>query len=73
MHRGAVAEVDTFEHERRFGVLWSMRSYERVVHPIPISAHDWRITGLDVNRGYAPREIVGPEFTNLAAAPAAKL
>ena len=71
--RGAVAEVDTFEHERRFGVLWPMRSYERVVHPIPIPAHDWRITGLDVNRGYAPQEIAGPEFTNLAAAPAAKL
>jgi hypothetical protein len=71
--RGAVAEVDTFEHDRRFGVLWPMRSYERVVHPIPIPAHDWRITGLDVNRGYAPRQIAAPDFTNLAAAPAAKL
>ena len=71
--RGAVAEVDTFEHERRFGVLWPMRSYERVVHPIPIPVHDWRITGLDVNRGYAPQDIAGPEFTGAAAAPAAKL
>ena len=43
--RGAVAEVDTFEHSRRFGVLWPMRSYERLVHPLPLPVHDWRITG----------------------------
>jgi hypothetical protein len=50
--RGAVAEVDTFEHRRLFGVLWPMRSYEEVVHPLRLPAHDWFITGLDVNRGY---------------------
>ncbi len=68
--RGAVAEVDTFDHERRFGVLWPMRSYERVVHPIRLPAHDWHVTGLDVNRGYAAEDVSGPEFTGLAAAPA---
>lgn len=68
--QGAVAEVDTFEHERRFGVLWPMRSYERIAHPFPLPAHDWRITGLDVNRGYAVAELRGPAFTGLAAAPA---
>ena len=26
--RGAVAEVDTFDHQRRFDVLWPMRTYE---------------------------------------------
>src|SRR5206468_1854904 len=41
--RGAVAEVDTFEHARRFGVTWPMRSFERIVHPIALPAHDWRI------------------------------
>ncbi len=71
--RGAVAEVDTFEHERRFGVLWPMRSYERLVHPLPLPVHDWRITGLDVNRGYSVAEVSGPEFTGKAAAPAAAL
>ncbi len=71
--RGAVAEVDTFEHERRFGVLWPMRSFERVLHPIALPAHDWRITGLDVNRGYAAQALAGPEFTGAAAAPAAKV
>jgi len=71
--RGAVAEVDTFDHERRFGVMWPMRSYERVVSPIPIPAHDWRITGLDVNRGYGAEVLLGPSFTGAAAAPAAPL
>ena len=68
--RGAVAEVDTFEHETRFGVVWPMRSYERVVHPLALPAHDWRITGLDVNRGYGASDLSGPAFTGTAAAPA---
>jgi hypothetical protein len=68
--RGAVAEVDTFEHERRFGIVWPMRSYERVVHPIALPAHDWRITGLDVNRGYGADDVSGARFTGAAAAPA---
>ena len=69
--RGAVAETDTFEHQRRFGVLWPMRSYEEVVHPIRLPAHDWHVTGLDVNRGYGLEALQGPEFTGAAAAPAA--
>jgi hypothetical protein len=68
--RGAVAEVDTFEHERRFGVVWPMRSHERIVHPIALPAHDWRITGLDVDRGYASSDVSGATFTGAAAAPA---
>ena len=65
--QGAVAEVDTFEHERRFGVMWPMRSYERIVHPIALPAHDWRITGLDVNRGYAAGDLSGASFKGAAA------
>lgn len=68
--QGAVAEVDMLEHVRRFGVLWPMRSYERIVHPIALPAHDWHITGLDVNRGYSADELRGPAFTGAAAAPA---
>ena len=71
--RGAVAEVDTFEHERRFGVVWPMRSYERIVHPISLPAHDWRITGLDVNRGYGPTDVTGEVFSGAAANRAAPL
>ena len=68
--QGAVAEVDTFEHERRFGVVWPMRSHERIVHPIALPAHDWRITGLDVNRGYPANDLSVASFTGAAAAPA---
>jgi hypothetical protein len=71
--RGAVAEVDTFDHERHFGVMWPMRSYEEVVHPLRLPAHDWHIAGLDVNRGYDALAVAGPTFTGLAAAPAAAL
>ena len=71
--RGAVAQTDTFDHQRRFGVLWPMRSYEEVVHPIRLPAHDWRITGLDVNRGYGVDALQGPRFSGAAAAPAAAL
>ena len=71
--QGAVAEVDTFEHQRRFGVLWPLRSYEEVVHPLRLPANDWHLTGLDVNRGYQPDALQGPQFSGLAAAPAAAL
>ena len=71
--RGAVAEVDTFDHERRFGVVWPMRSFERIVHPISLPAHDWHVTGLDVNRGYGAKDLMGPSFTGAAAAPARPL
>lgn len=69
--RGAVAEVDTYDHQRRHGVLWPMRSFERVVHPLGgLPAHDWRLVGLDVDRGYGAAAISGPEFDGAAAAPA---
>jgi hypothetical protein len=71
--QGAVAEVDTFEHERRFGVVWPMRSFERIAYPIMLRAHDWRVTGLDVNRGYGPNDVTQGSFRGVATAPAAPL
>ena len=68
--RGAVAETDTFDHTQRFGVLWPMRSYEEVVHPLRVPAHDWHITGLDVNRGYEAAALRGPQFSGAASAAA---
>ncbi len=71
--RGAVAEVDRFEHARRFGLLLPMRSYEEVVHPLRLPAHDWFVTGLDVNRGYGAEALRGAQFSGAAAAPARAL
>lgn len=69
--RGAVAEIDTYEHERHDGLLWPMRSFERVVHPLAgLAAHDWRITGLDLDRGYTRADVQGRRFEGAAAAPA---
>jgi hypothetical protein len=68
--QGAVAEVDFLEQEKRFGIVWPMRSVERVLHPIALLAHDWRITGLDVNRGYGEQALLGPSFEGEAVAPA---
>jgi len=50
-----------------------MRSFERVLHPVGLPAHDWRVTGLDVDRGYAPQDLRGPDFEGAAAAPAVAL
>jgi hypothetical protein len=71
--RGAVAYVDTFEHRRLFGILWPMRSYEEVEHPIRLPAHDWWITGLDLNRGYAAEALAGPRWAERAALRASPL
>ena len=71
--RGAVARVDTFDHASRFGVMWPMQSYEEVEHPLRLPAHDWSITGLDVNRGYDAMALLGPRFGGAAAAPARSL
>ena len=71
--QGAVAETDTFDHQRLFGVTWPMRSHERVVHPIALPAHDWRIAGLDVNRGYPAQALRGAEFEGAARRPATPL
>lgn len=68
--QGAVAEVDNFEHERRFGVVWPMRSIERIVRPISLPAHDWRVTGVDVNRGYEANDVTEASFQGAAAATA---
>jgi hypothetical protein len=69
--RGAVAETDTYEHEMRHGVLWPMRSHERVLRPLAgYGVHDWGITGLDVNRGYDVQALRAAQFSGAAAAPA---
>ncbi|XVJ68271.1 MAG: hypothetical protein HEQ39_00390 [Rhizobacter sp.] len=69
--QGAVAEVDVLAFERHFGVLWPMRSYEEVVHPLRLPAHDWWVTGLDINRGLALEDLRGPQFRGRAIAAAA--
>lgn len=71
--RGAVAEVDASAHIARFGVRWPTRFHERLLRPLPLPVHDWRLTGLDAGRGFGADEIAGATFTGRALAPAAAL
>lgn len=71
--RGAVAEVDTFDHVSLHGVRWPTRFHERLLRPLPLPVHDWRLTGLDVNRGLDRAEISGAALEGRAVAPAAAL
>ena len=67
---GAIAEVECFDHVTLHGVRWPTRFYERLLRPLPLPVHDWRLTGLDVNRGLAVAEVSGPAFSGKALAPA---
>jgi hypothetical protein len=71
--RGAVAETDSLEHRRIGGILWPVRSYEEVVHPLRLPAHDWHVTGLDLNRGIGESDLMGERLSGVAAPPAARL
>ena len=69
--RGAIAEVDFFDHREIAGVTWPTRFYERLRKPIPgLPVHDWRLIGLDVNRGLNETDISEANFSVKAATPA---
>lgn len=72
--RGTIAEVDFFDHQKIAGVTWPTRFYERLRKPIPsLPVHDWRLIGLDVNRGLNAADIAGPAFSARAAEAARRL
>ncbi len=70
------AHVDTtFLEYRRVGpYLFPVRFLERVRGPLRIKAHAWRVTGLDLDRGWTEADVRDPQgFRGKAAAPAAAL
>jgi hypothetical protein len=71
--RGAIAEVDTFDHARLHDVEWPTRFHEQLLRPLPLPVHDWQLEGLDVNRGLSGADLSGREFTGKAVTPAATL
>ena len=64
--KGAIAEVEMFDHQTLHGVRWPTRFYERLIRPIRMPVHDWNLTGLDVNRGLRAADVEGPEFRGAA-------
>jgi hypothetical protein len=71
--RGAIAEVDTWDHVLLHGVRWPTRFHERLLRPLLLPVHDWRLTGLDINRGFGAADIGGAAFAGKAVALAGAL
>ena len=71
--RGAVAEVETADHTALHGVQWPTRFHERLLRPLPLAVHDWRLTGLDINRGWDAAAISGMRFAGSAMGPASPI
>jgi hypothetical protein len=71
--RGALVDIDTFGHRSLHGIHWPTAFHERLLRPAPLDVHEWRLTGLDINRGESPADLSGPAFTGKAATPAAPL
>lgn len=75
LDRNAIATVDLAGHRRLHGVLWPLR-FATAGGPGLVGAAPplaWALTGLDVNRGYAPEALQGWPWAGQAAAPAAPL
>jgi hypothetical protein len=71
--QGAIAEVEMFDHQNLGGVSWPTRFFERIHRPFKLDVHRWRLTGLDLDRGYSQEDIAGLVFTGAAARPATTL
>lgn len=71
--KGAIAEVEMFEHQNLHGVRWPTRFYERLIRPVRMPVHDWSLTGLDINRGLRAADLEGPELRGTALTRAAAL
>jgi hypothetical protein len=71
--RGALVDIDMFEHRSMYGVMWPTAFHEHLRRPAPLDVHEWRLTGLDINRGETREELSGPAFTGSALSPAASL
>jgi hypothetical protein len=65
--------VDMFDHQALHGMQLPTRFAEMRVHPTLLPVRDWRLTGLDVNRGFSAADLAGPELSGAARAPAAAL
>lgn len=71
--RGAHVDVTYLAYRERAGLLLPVRFSERVRGPIAIKAHDWRWTGLDLNRGWDLQALRQFPWGEPALAPAGNL
>lgn len=72
--QGAIIEVTHNRFMKLAGVMWPTHFFETVLKPFPnLPAHDFWLTGLDVNRGLTLNDLQSGQYTGKAAAPAAAL
>ena len=72
--QGAVVSVEHDKFVNVGGVMWPTHFYEAVVRPFAgLPAHDFYLTGIDVNRGLTAADVAGGRFSEKAARPAAAL
>lgn len=71
--KGTVHEVDMFDHMALHGMRLPTRFAEMRVHPTLLPVRDWRLVGLDVDRGFTAADLAGPELAGAARQPAAAL
>ncbi|MEM9171211.1 MAG: hypothetical protein AAGA84_00745 [Pseudomonadota bacterium] len=71
--QGAHVDVSFVGYQTRGPFILASRFSERVLGPIKIKAHDWYLTGLDINRGMMFDSLDGPAYSGAAAKPATAL
>jgi uncharacterized protein YceK len=72
--KGAFVDTTYLAYKTIDGVVWPVKFYEELVSPFPgLPAHDFWITGLDLNRGLSDADFRGAQFSPKAAIPAKPL
>ena len=70
--KGAVVSVVVDKFVEVGGVVWPTHFFETVVRPLAgLAAHDFSLSGIDINRGLTRADFADGKFLNKAAAPAA--
>ncbi len=71
--RGAHVDTTFLAYHQVGPYLLPSRFSERVRGPVKIKAHEWHVTGMDLDRGWTDGEVTGADFSGRAAEPATPL
>ncbi len=71
--QGAEVDVTFGDHRRIGGILWATDFDERIRLPFDLHAHHWKMTGLEINRGFRSTDLSASGLKGRATPPAAPL
>jgi hypothetical protein len=71
--QGAHVDTTFLAYQRVGQFLFPVKFIERVRGPLQIDAHRWRVTGIDLDRGWSAGDVTGDSFTGSAETPATPL